>query len=272
MTTTGLVDYHVHTARCGHAEGGMRDYVRGAVAGGVREMGFSDHLYLYWLDPHARDPELAMLEQELAPYVAEVELLRQEFPDLPLRLGVEADYIADSEDALRAALGRHEWDYVLGSVHFIGDWGFDDSRHLRGYEGWDIDQLYETYFDLACRAAESGCFDTIAHLDLIKKFGHRPERPPIELYRRVARRLAASGVAIEVNTAGLRKPCAEMYPAPDLLRECARAGVPATLGSDAHSPREVTADFDSAVALLRAAGYDRIVTYRERKREWLALP
>ena len=160
---------------------------------------------------------------------------------------------------------------MLGSVRFLDAWGMDDSRYLATYDDWDIDELYERYFDLVCRGAETGHFDTIAHLDLVKKFGHRPNRDPGELYERVARRLAAAGVAVEVNTAGLRKPVGELYPHPDLLTACRRAGVPATLGSDAHRPEEVAADYPLAVGHLRAAGYERVLTFQDRRRDWKAL-
>ncbi len=249
----------------------MAAYVERAVRAGLPEMGFSDHIYLYWLPPEERDPELAMPEDQFDGYVDEVLRLRRAHSDLQIRLAVEADFIPGHETTLAGILDRHPWDYVLGSVHFIDAWGMDDARYVATYDEWDVDELYERYFDLICRAAESGYFDTIAHLDLVKKFGHRPTREPADLYGRVARRLAAAGVAVEVNTAGLRKPVGELYPHLDLLTACRKAGVPATLGSDAHAPEEVAADFSLAVAHLRAAGYERVVAYRQRRRDWKAL-
>jgi len=263
-----LVDYHIHTSRCGHARGEMAAYVERAIRAGLPEMGFSDHIYLYWLVPEQRDPELAMTEDEFDAYVEDVLRLRRQFPEIEIRLAVEADFIVDHESALKGILDRYPWDYVLGSVHFIGEWGMDDSRYLAGYDAWDIDELYEHYFSLILRAAESGHFDTIAHLDLVKKFGHRARKDLADLYGRVARGLAAAGVAVEVNTAGLRKPVAELYPHLDLLTACRKAGVPATLGSDAHAPEEVGADFPLAIEHLRAAGYERIVAYRGHRRDW----
>ena len=266
-----LVDYHVHTARCGHAVGEMAAYVERAVQAGLPEMGFSDHIFMYWLPPERRDPELAMPEDRFDEYVESVYRLRREYPQIDVRLAVEADFIADHEATLAGVLERYPWDYVLGSVHFIGEWGMDDARYLATYDTWDVDELYETYFGLILRAADSGYFDTIAHLDLVKKFGHRARKDVTDLYERVARRLAQAGVAVEVNTAGLHKPVGELYPHLDLLAACNRAGVPATLGSDAHAPEEVARDFPLAVAHLRAAGYARILTYRQRKADWKSL-
>jgi histidinol-phosphatase (PHP family) len=266
-----LVDYHIHTARCGHARGEMAEYVERAIRAGLPEMGFSDHIFLYWISPEKRDPELAMSEDEFDAYVENVLRLRREYPEIEIRLAVEADFIVDQEATLTGILDRYPWDYVLGSVHFIGDWGMDDGRYIAGYDAWDIDDLYEHYFSLIMRAAESGHFDTIAHLDLVKKFGHRARKDLADLYDRVARGLAAAGVAIEVNTAGLRKPVGELYPHLDLLTACRKAGVPATLGSDAHAPEEVAADFPLAIDHLRAAGYERIVAYRDRRRHWKSI-
>ena len=250
----------------------MAAYVEQAARAGLPEMGFSDHIFMYWLPRDQRDPGLAMLEEQFDGYVEEVDRLRQAHPEIAIRLSVEADFIDGHQATLAGILDRYPWDYVLGGVHFIGNWGLDDARYVAGYDDWDVDELYERYFDLLCRGAESGHFDTIAHLDLVKKFGHRPRRDPRDLYARVACRLAATGVAVEVNTAGLRKPVGELYPHADLLVACREAGVPATLGSDAHAPEEVGADYPLAVAHLRAAGYDRILTYQQRRRDWKALP
>src|SRR5688572_19152259 len=151
-----LNDYHVHTARCGHAVGRMEEYVAQARAARLPEMGFSDHLYLYWLPLAERDPELAMGEAELDEYVEDVLRLRRSNPDLTIRLAIEADYIEGYQDELREILTRYPWDYVLGSVHFIDTWGFDDSRYLATYDEWDVDALYERYFELVMAAAESG--------------------------------------------------------------------------------------------------------------------
>ncbi len=264
--STGLVDYHIHTSRCGHAVGTMEEYVEQALAVGLSEMGFSDHLFLYFQPPDRRDPSLAMDEKELPKYVESVLRLRDRYPQIPIRLGIEADYYPEYEDYLREILERYPWDYVYGSVHFIGDWGFDDPHYVARYALWDIDELYARYFDLVKDAAATGLFDVMGHLDVIKKFGHRPKGDVRLLYCQVAAALKDTGVAIEVSTAGLRKPVGEIYPGPSLLADCRRLGVPATLGSDSHTPSEVGIHFDQATEALRAAGYTEIVRFQGRKR------
>lgn len=260
-----LVDYHIHTARCGHATGSMQEYVERALALGLNEIGFSDHLHLYFLPEKKRDPSLAMAEEELPEYVASVLELRDRFPQIPVRLGVEADFFPAHEEVLHRILEQYPWDYVYGSIHFIGDWGFDDPKYIHRYADWNIDQLYRHYFDLIKSAAATGLFDILGHLDVVKKFGHRPKGDPGQLYAEVAAALRHAGVCIEVSTAGLRKPVGEIYPGSQLLAECAQHGVPATLGSDAHQPSEVGIDFDRSLEALRAAGYREIVRFERRK-------
>jgi histidinol-phosphatase (PHP family) len=267
MPLIPLVDYHVHTARCGHASGSMERYVERAIEAGLTELGFSDHLFMYWLPMDCRDPELGMAEWEHDFYIEDVERCRGRYArDITIRLSTEADFIPGHEQELEAILRQYDWDYVVGSVHFIDEWGFDDSRYLSAYNDWDVDALYAKYFDLVALSAETGFFDTIGHSDLVKKFGHRPTGDLSSAYAGLASRLARAGVCIEVNTAGLRKPVSEIYPHPDLLRAFRLAGVPVTLGSDAHAPTEVAADFSSACDLMRSVGYDSFVCFERRQR------
>ena len=267
-----LVDYHVHHERCGHAVERMEAYVRAALSLGLGEMGLSDHLFVYWLPPERRDPELGMREEELDAYVAEARALQRAYPQIRLRLAMEVDYFPGREEDAARILARHNWDYLLGSVHFLGEWGFDDGRYLDEYARRDVNAVYEEYYDLVGRAAETGLFDVITHLDLPKKFGHRPTRDLRAAEQRAIERIARAGVALEVNTAGLRKPVGELYPSADLLRRCREAGVAATLSSDAHRPEEVGADFDKALAHLAGAGYTDYVAFEGRRRERRPLP
>jgi histidinol-phosphatase (PHP family) len=244
----------------------MERYVEHAIESGLAELGFSDHLFMYWLPADARDPELGMAEWEHAFYIEDVERCRSRYArDITIRLSIEADYIPGHERTLENILRRTDWDYVIGSVHFIDDWGFDDSRYLAGYDTWDIDALYERYFDLVGASAETGLFDTIGHADLVKKFGHRPRTDQAEAYVRLAQRFARAGVCVEVNTAGLRRACAETYPNPSLLQACRAAGVPATLASDAHTPTDVGRDLEAARQILQQAGYEEFTKFAGRK-------
>jgi histidinol-phosphatase (PHP family) len=258
-----LADYHIHTPRCGHASGELRDYVRAAQGAGLAEMGFADHFPLL----HLRDAHLTMDLEEMPLYIAEVEGLRADFPDLPIRLGIEADYVPEVLCELEELLGRYSFDYVYGSVHYVDGWAFDDPRCLGGYEGRDIHHLYRRYFETLADAAECGLFDALPHPDLVKKFGFRPEEDLGDIYLECLERIAATGLAVEINTSGLRRPVREIYPAPAFLGLCRELGIPVTLGSDAHAPEEVASDFHLALALLEEAGYDTITLFRERRAE-----
>jgi histidinol-phosphatase (PHP family) len=249
----------------------MADYVQIARERGLREIGFADHLPLYFHPPGRRPPDLAMADVELPEYVADVLALRKANPDLPIRLGIEADFIPGKEKQLAALLERYPFDYVLGSVHYIDGWGFDHPDFRDGYRDWEADALYRRYFELLQAAARSGLFDSLAHPDLLKKFDYRPVGDITSLYRETVAVIAEAGVCIEVNTAGLRVPAGEIYPHPTFLRFCREFHVPATLGSDAHTPEQVGSGFPEAIALLEQAGYREIATFQGRRRSLISI-
>ena len=265
-----MIDLHVHTARCGHATGEMAQYVEAGRARGLDVMCFTDHLPM----PEPYPQHYTMKADELPAYVADVLAAARDSratggPEV--LLGVEADWLPDAFAHVEALIASHDFDLVLGSVHFLGDWAFDDPDLIARYDAWEPDVLWERYFDEVANAAGSGLYDVIAHPDLVKKFGARPDVDPRPWYEQTALALQESGCAVEVNTAGLRKPCREIYPSLDLLKACRRRGVPATTGSDAHAPAEVGEGFDLARELLREAGYDSVVCFRKRVAEEVAL-
>ena len=262
-----VTDYHTHTARCGHAGGAARDYVLHAASRGLTEIAITDHLPLYFLDGDDPEPGLAMARSELPAYVDEVLALKEELRGtIDVLLGVETDWAEGHEEALAAVLEPHPWDVVLGSVHLVAGGWIDapgaGSRHER--EG--SANLWNEYHRLVAKAASSGLFDVMTHLDLPKKFGHRrpAECQPAEDATVAAVR--ASGVAVEVSSAGLRKPVGEIYPAPELLARLVAAGVPLVFSSDAHAPSEVAFRREELVAAARAAGATEHATFRRRVR------
>lgn len=243
-------DYHTHTALCGHAVGSPEDYLRAAERLGLAGIGIADHFPLL---PEP-DRSVAMSFSELPEYVRQVEALKQQHPGYIL-LGIEADYRSHTIDQVRALLEEYPFDYVIGSVHFLGPWGFDDERQVGEYSGRDIDRVWVEYLQLVGDAAESGAFTILGHLDLAKKFGYRPSRAVDVEIDRLVERIADTNVVVEVNTAGLRKPVKEIYPSLSILARLNRAGVNVTFGSDAHRPSEVGLDFEQAVQLAMEAGY-----------------
>jgi histidinol-phosphatase (PHP family) len=263
-----LVDYHVHTALCGHAVGEMEAYVTKAVEKGLEEMGFNDHAPTF----HVQDPELAMAADQLPIYVSRVRALQEEYGRPRIRLGIEADFVPGHQEDLRHLLNQYDFDYIYGSVHIIGDWRFDDSRlYPQHYQDRDPDEACRDYFGLIQRSARSGLFDIMGHMDLIKKFNHWPLSGIDELLERTVEAIAEADVCVEVNTSGLRRPCREIYPSDTILRSCHRHDVPVTLGSDAHRPEEVGMDFDRAMDLLKKVGYKQIATFEGRQRKMVRI-
>lgn len=265
-----MIDLHMHTSRCGHASGEMAEYVAAGRARGLDVMCFTDHLPM----PAPYPQHYTMKADEMPAYVADVRAAAAHARDSggpEVLLGIEADWLPDAIPAVERAVAAYDFDVVLGSVHFLGDWAFDDPDLVARYEYWRPDDLWGRYYEETAHAAASGLFDVIAHPDLVKKFGCRPDRDPRPWYEQTALALADAGVAVEVNSAGLRKPVAEIYPSLDLLRACHRRGVPATMGSDAHAPSEVGEGLELARDLLLEAGYRSVVCFRNRMAEEVEL-
>jgi histidinol-phosphatase (PHP family) len=258
-------DYHVHTARCGHAGGATRDYVLSALARGLAEVAITDHVPLYFLEGDDPGPEFAMAAAELPGYVEEVLSLREEFAGrIDVLLGIEADYAEGREEELRPILEKHPWDVVLGSVHWVaGDW-IDGPGSAKRHDAEGTELLWGEYYRLLAKACGAGLFDVMTHFDLPKKFGHRRPDACAGAERAAVAAAARAGVAVEVSRAGLRKPVAEIYPAPGLLASLRRAGVPVVFSSDAHAPAEAGWGRDEVAAAARRAGYAAHRTYRLR--------
>ncbi len=261
-------DYHMHTPLCRHAEGEPVEYARRAVAAGLTEIGFSDH------SPMLRDDfdNWRMFNSQLDEYVAQVRLAQKTFPQLTIRLALEVDYLPGQEAWIRQLAARHPWDYFIGSVHYVSEtWDIDNPAKLSEWKKRDAFEVWRIYFERLAMAAESKLFEIIGHADLPKKFGIRPAQDCTPLYDKFLAAARESGCAIELNTAGLRKDCREIYPSRDLLKLAFQKGVPITFGSDAHKPEEVGMDFPAAIQLAREVGYQQRCRFQQRQREFVPL-
>lgn len=237
-------DYHIHgLAHEGppHTAERLLPYVEAAKANGLTEIGFADH------DRYLQGIDFSVFSQ------------LERLTGMPVRAGLEVDFRPDKDH--RRELAGRPWDYLIGSVHAIGDWDFDRAGQEAAFAAWDIDELYTTYFDLVARAAATGLFQIIGHLDLIKIYGYRPKRPVLELAEAALQVIARSGAAIEINTAGLFKPVGEIYPSRELLERAFNLNIPVTIGSDAHAAGEVARERARARKLLRLVGYTSLATF-----------
>lgn len=271
MSLPPIPDYHMHTPRCNHATGTIAEYAETALSLGMHEIGISDHSPM----PEDFDPAWRMEIHELKEYIADVRQAQEQFEGrLVLRLGLEADYHPDHEAFVREMIDAHPWDYVIGSVHFIGDWAFDNPDVLDSWQERDIEQAYCDYFDMVRRSAESGLFDIIGHPDLIKKFGHRTPLDSLRLSQAIDAMLAAvkeADVALEISSAGLRKPVGEVYPHAEIVRRAAALDIPFAFGSDAHAPGEVGHGMKACTDLLLACGIREVAGFTCRKRRMIAI-
>ena len=262
-------------------------YLKQAKKIGLKEVGIVDHLYrfqefkaYYETHMYLEDDELGQIQRTWLNQVctekksAFVDLIQSEkkkwaSEGIELKLGIEADYFQGGESELRNILNHDAWDYVIGSVHFVDGWGFDNPITQKRFETFNLTSLYQRFFDLVERSINSGLFDIIAHLDNLKVFGYRPDESMlIPHYRRIADRLKEADVASEVN-AGLayRYPIQEMCPSPNFLQILADYQVPVTVSSDAHFPDDIGKMGDQAAQQLRACGYESVAVFDQRVRK-----
>lgn len=261
---TWPADYHMHTPLCHHAKGWPVDYAARAVALGLTEIGFSDH------SPMRQDDfdEWRMNFDKLGEYVESVRKAQKDFPQLTILLALEVDYLPGQEEWIRELAAMHPWDYFIGSVHYVSDsWAIDNPNKLSEWKKRDAYEVWSVYFDWLTRAADSGLFEIIGHADLPKKFAIYPQRDCTALFERFLKTAAKKNVAMELNTAGLRKDCKEIYPSPQIVRLAKENGVAITFGSDAHAPEEVGMNFTEAIQLARSVGYAHCRRLRQRQME-----
>jgi histidinol-phosphatase (PHP family) len=288
------VDSHVHLQPHGEAPPMTRDrierYLEVARANNVDRIAITEHLFRFreafdllagWWHADAANPALAGVTEAywrdhvsgtVADYVRLIEDAKS--AGLPVLLGLELDWLPGRAGELRRFLAPYDWDIVLGSVHWIGAWGFDhlsDPLVAHEWERRDTDAVFADYATLLRDLAASGLCDTLAHPDLPKLFGHRPTSFT-PLHEAIVQAAQGAGCAIELNTNGYRKAVAEAYPALPVLERARGAGLSITLGSDAHEPERVGQRFNDAAALAGRAGYREFVSYVARRPVALPLP
>jgi histidinol-phosphatase (PHP family) len=255
-------DYHMHTPLCRHATGEPSDYAAQALKAGLKEIGFSDH------SPMVRDDfdNWRMRFDQLDEYVEKVRKAQRDHPGLVIRLALEVDYLPGHEDWIRTLAARQPWDYFIGSVHYVSDsWAMDDPSKLSEWKTRDALEVWAVYFERLTMAAQSGLFDIVGHADLPKKFGFIPKADCTPLFEPFLRAAKKNNLAIELNTAGLRKECREIYPSRSFLALMFERGIPITFGSDAHAINEVGMNFSEAVQMAHEVGYRETRVFAGRK-------
>ena len=271
MLQSLLADYHIHTPLCRHAEGAPTEYAKHASELGLAEIGFSDH------SPAAEDgfDDWRMLRSEFPIYLEQVGAAREAVPSLPIRLGLEVDYLEGkaAESWMDELAAMADFDYLIGSVHYIAPgWDIDNPKWIgRWQESADVEEIWQSYWEIYTRCVSSGRFDILAHPDLPKKFGHRPDGDLRRFYEPAIQAAIDADVVFEINTAGWRKDCAEQYPERGFLELMREANLPLVISSDAHSPGEVGADFDRAAELALELGFTHTARFEKRERTLVEL-
>ncbi len=252
------VDYHVHVVAHGEYDYSLEwlsKYVNRAKEMHLDEIGFSEH-----------DEFISKIDDKL------INDLKQAHPDIAIKLGLELDYIPNRGEDITALSGLKNFDYLIGSVHFINGWGFDHPDYKHKFADYDIDIIYQQYFDLVDKAVKSNLFDVVGHLDLIKIWGHRPRKKGIIDYiKPVLSSIKDADLVVELNSAGLRKEVGEIYPQYEIISLMKEMGINITLGSDAHHPNQVGLDIDKLVFWAKKAGYNKIVSFDKREKTLLPL-
>ena len=265
-------DYHLHTKLCGHAHGEMEDYVLMALERGLAEIGFSDHAPLY-VTPKISVPveKLSMRPKQFALYVDEVHRLQDVYAgEIAIRLGMEADYTPENLTAFDLA-DKYHVDYILGSIHYIDGWGFDQAEHAGQFDNYRIEDFYQLYIARVEEMVISGLIDIVAHIDLPKRYGPEP-KDRLTTYRPLLTAIAEAGLAVEINTSGIYKATtSQPYPDPALVAEAARLNIPFTMGSDAHVSEHVGRGLEHAISVLQGAGIEKIAAYESRKRQMVTM-
>ncbi|RDU62439.1 histidinol-phosphatase [Helicobacter sp. MIT 14-3879] len=256
------IDLHNHTKLCNHAIGECYEYVESAIKNGINIFGFACHA------PMEFDKKYRMSVNEIDSYIYEIRALGEKYRDkISVKVGFEVDYIYKKEYLIEKKVLESDVDYLIGSVHFLNNWGFDNEEFLSEYNKIDINDAWKQYLQSIIAMAESRLFDIVGHFDLFKIFNNKPS---FSLQKDIYNTLEAikdNDMVLEINTAGIRKPICEIYPSRDILELAYKLEIPITFSSDAHSPSQVGFKKDFAISLAKDIGFKEVVSFSLHKRE-----
>jgi len=258
MKTT-RIDLHNHTTRCNHAEGTVDEYIQRAIELGIDIYGFSEHA------PMDFDENYRLPFTDIDAYFSDILTAKENYKnEIKILLGYEVDWLPGHMDE---RILKADVDYLIGSVHFIDKWSFDNPEFIGGWKEKDIDEIWQAYFEATEAMAKSGKFDIVGHLDLIKVFKYMPKQDTRILARNALQAIKKSNMVLELNAAGLRKPIGEIYPSRSLLEVAYELDIPITFSSDAHAVEQVGFAYEQTTKMAKEVGYTKAVTFQGRDRE-----
>ncbi|WP_457746442.1 histidinol-phosphatase [Sulfurimonas sp.] len=256
-----IVDLHNHTPLCNHAEGEIHEYIEMAIEKGTQVFGFSDHA------PMDFDPAYRMKFEDMKQYESSVLQAKERYKDkIKILLGYEVDYLKGHMDnkVLQADV-----DYLIGSVHFIEGWGFDNPEFIGKWREQDVNEVWQKYFDTIEEMAKSQLFNIVGHLDLIKVFNFMPTKSINTMAHKALVAIKEAGMVLEINVSGYRKPVAEAYPSQELLQQAYDLGIEITFSSDAHKPEQVGLYNNKVIQLAKSIGYKECIYFQNKEKKYL---
>ena len=253
-----IIDLHNHTLLCNHAEGSIEEYVQNALLKKIDIFGFSDHA------PMNFDEAYRMGFSEMESYERAVLEVSEKYQDqIKILLAYEVDFL---DGYIDEHVLQRPVDYFIGSVHFLGQWGFDNPEFIGEYRSKNIDDVWERYFEAITQMAKSGLFDIVGHLDLIKVFNYLPQKDVRLIAKEAIKAIKKANMTIELNAAGFRKPVKEQYPSSPLMELIAEHDIPITFGSDAHALGQIGFCQEELREIAKAYGYKKCATFEKRER------
>jgi len=254
------VDIHNHTTLCNHAEGSMQEYVKKAIELGIDIYGFSEHAPMKNFCDGYR---LTLDKKEF--YENSVKQLKQKYSnDIEILLGYEVDFLEG--DFILDEIKNSNVDYLIGSVHYLGDWGFDNPEFIGNYKNKDIDKIWEDYFKAVELMAKSGLFNIVGHFDLIKVFNFLPKKDIKTMAKDALKAIKKANMVLEINSSGFRKPIKEQYPSIDLIELAFELNIPITFSSDAHSVEHIGFNYDKVLQIAKKIGYNSCTYFKNMER------
>jgi len=255
-----MVDLHNHTPLCNHAEGLPEEFIQKAIEKGIKIYGFSDHA------PMNFDQKYRMGFDDMHSYENEIKRLKEKYAkNIKILLGYEVDFTP--KKYLDKRVLESNVDYLIGSVHFLDNWGFDNPEFIKEWDKRDVDDVYKEYFKYIEELANSKLFQIVGHIDLVKVFGHKPKKPVKDIAKNAIKAIKKSNMAVEINTAGLRKPVKELYPGDEILELLIEEKIDLTLGSDAHSVDQVGYRLSETLEKLKGFGVEKLVYFENKEKK-----
>jgi histidinol-phosphatase (PHP family) len=271
--TNMLTDYHAHLEKGTLSIDYLSKFVETAKQKGIQEFGISEHAYHFYETKNIVSKPW-MEERRYYAMDDYVDLFKKaDRLGMDVRMSIEMDYTPGSHKEMESFISSYPFDYVIGSVHWVDDFGIDLAEYRKEWDRRDLYETYRAYYDQIVTLAESNLFDIVGHLDLVKIFNYIPkdEEFLMEQYERVTDALKNSKTCVEISSAGLRKPVGILYPAPELLTLCFEKGIPIVLSSDAHEPHQVGENYEASIELAKKTGYTTLMTFRGGERKEVEL-